>query len=104
MATIGVTLTPNVSGSHLALRQRPCSAISNPSIANTSPIAAPKSRISVRFRRRRRGLGRGRLRRRGFRRRRGGREIAEEVRLRTDERARPPVGEAILVGLHRTIE
>ena len=28
----------------------------------------------------------------------------EEVRLRTDESPRPPVGEAILIGLHRAVE
>src|SRR6516162_2599794 len=43
-------------------------------------------------------------RRRGFRRRRRRREVAEEVRLRTDQRPRLTVGETVLIGLHRAVE
>src|SRR5271163_4425523 len=68
-------------------------ARSRPSIAKTRPIAAPKSRMSLR----RRGC-----RRLAGRRRRSG-EITEEIRLRTEDRARFAL-EARIVGLHRAIE
>src|SRR5579863_2765675 len=63
----------------------------------------PARRMSI-------SLGRwGRIRRRGRTRRglgarRRRREVAEEVGLRTDKRPRPPVLEALLIGLHRAVE
>src|SRR5271170_6464076 len=86
-------------------------ASNSPSIAKTSPIAAPKSRMSLRhlrFRRtcprpwRRGGRGRSRRRRGGPGRRR--REIAEEVGLRAQDRSRIAAFETIVIGLHRPIK
>src|SRR5271170_4349408 len=88
-------------------------ANNSPSIAKTSPIAAPKSRMSLRhlrfrrtcsrpWRRRRGGRGRSRRRRGGPGRRR--REIAEEVGLRAQDRSRIAAFETVVIGLHRPIK